>query len=179
MASATQIPVSEYLDTIYHPDREYVDGELRERNVGQWEHARVQWLLAGWFVKHESAWNVIGSTEQRMRISPTRIRIPDLVVLRPGPQPDILTDPPLLVIEVLSPDDSYSELQERCQDFWRMGVRTLWIVDPKTRSGRMCSGADWIAAERLEVQGTPIYVDLPELFAQIKGPVGEQSPGGQ
>jgi hypothetical protein len=34
MASATQIPVSEYLDTIYHPDREYVDGELRERNVG-------------------------------------------------------------------------------------------------------------------------------------------------
>ncbi len=79
MASATQITVSEYLDTIYHPDREYVDGELRERNVGKWEHARVQWLLAGWFVKHESAWNVIGSTEQRMRISPTRIRIPDLV----------------------------------------------------------------------------------------------------
>ena len=46
MASAIQIPVSEYLDTTYRPDREYVDGELRERNVGKWEHARMQWLLA-------------------------------------------------------------------------------------------------------------------------------------
>lgn len=179
MASATQIPVSEYLDTIYHPDREYVDGELRERNVGKWEHARVQWLLAGWFVNHESAWDVIGSTEQRVRISPTRIRIPDLVVLRPGPQPDILTDPPLLIIEVLSPDDSYSDLQERCQDYWQMGVETVWIVDPKTRSGRMCSGSDWIAAERLEVAGTPIHVHLQELFAQIKSPAGTQSTGSQ
>jgi Uma2 family endonuclease len=179
MASATQIPVSEYLDTIYHPDREYVDGELRERNVGKWEHARVQWLLAGWFVNHESAWDVIGSTEQRVRISPTRIRIPDLVVLRPGPQPDILTDPPLLIIEVLSPDDSYSDLQERCQDYWQMGVETVWIVDPKTRSGRMCSGSDWIAAERLEVAGTPIHVHLQELFSQIKSPAGTQSTGSQ
>jgi Uma2 family endonuclease len=175
MASATQIPVSEYLDTIYHPDREYVDGELRERNVGKWEHARIQWLMAGWFVKHELAWNVIGSTEQRVRISPTRIRIPDLVVLRPGPQPDILTEPPLLIIEILSPDDSYSDLQERCQDYWQMGVKTVWIVDPKTRSGRMCSGMDWVGAERLEVAGTPIHVDLQQLFAQIQGPAGAQS----
>lgn len=49
MASATTIPIAEYLQTNYRPDREYVDGELRERNVGKWEHARVQWLLANWF----------------------------------------------------------------------------------------------------------------------------------
>ena len=53
MASAAQIPVSEYLDTTYHPDREYIDGEVRERNVGKWEHARIQWLLVGWFLNHE------------------------------------------------------------------------------------------------------------------------------
>jgi hypothetical protein len=33
MASAIQTPVSEYLQTSYRPDREYVDGELRERNA--------------------------------------------------------------------------------------------------------------------------------------------------
>lgn len=172
MASATQIPVSEYLDTVYHPDREYVDGELRERNVGKWEHARLQFLLALWFGKHELEWDVIGSTEQRLRVSPNRIRIPDLVFLRPGPQPDILVDPPLLIIEVLSPDDKYSDLQERCQDYIQMGVETVWIIDPKTRSGRMCSGAEWLAAERLEVAGTPIYVELPRLFAQIDTQAG-------
>ena len=54
MASATQIPVFEYLEVTYRPDREYVDGEIRERNVGKWEHARIQWLLASWFGKYES-----------------------------------------------------------------------------------------------------------------------------
>jgi Uma2 family endonuclease len=179
MAIATQIPVSEYLDTIYHPDREYVDGELRERNVGKREHARIQALLAGWFYTHESQWNALVYTEQRMWVSQTRIRIPDLVVLSPGQYPDILTDPPLLVIEILSPDDSYSDLQERCQDYWQMGVKTVWIVDPKTRSGRMCSGTDWVAAERLEVAGTPIHIHLPQLFAHIQSPAGAQSTGDQ
>jgi hypothetical protein len=35
MVSAIQIPISEYLATSYRPGRKYVDGELRERNVGQ------------------------------------------------------------------------------------------------------------------------------------------------
>ena len=112
--------------------------------------ARTNAVAVGsWFVNHESNWNVIGSTEQRVQVSPTRVRVPDLVVLRPGPQPDILTEPPLLVIEILSPDDSYSDLQERCQDYRQMGVQTVWIVDPKTRSGRMCFG------RRVARSGTP------------------------
>jgi len=170
MASAIQIPISEYLETTYRPDCEYIDGEVQERNVGKWMHARVQWLLAAWFGRHESEWNVIGSTEQRVRVSPTRIRIPDLVVLRPSEQPDVLTAPPLLVIEILSPDDTYSDLQQRCQDYLAMGVKTVWIIDPKTLSGRMCLQSVWVAAERLEVAGTPIYVDLVQLFAQIETP---------
>jgi Uma2 family endonuclease len=102
-----------------------------------------------------------------MRVSATRVRIPDLVVLRPGRQPEILTDPPLLVIEILSPNDTYSELQERCQDYLSMGVENIWIIDAKTRTGRMCLGPDWIAVERLEVGGTPIHVQLKTLFDQL------------
>jgi Uma2 family endonuclease len=175
MASVTQIPVAEYLRTSYRPDREYIDGEVRERNVGKWEHARVQALLAGWFINHESVWNVLSSTEQRMRVSATRVRVPDLVVVRPGPQPDVLTAPPLLVVEILSPDDSYSDTEERARDYWAMGVETVWIIDPKTRSGRMCGGAEWVAARRLEVAGKAMFVDLDALFAQLErvGMAGE------
>lgn len=54
--------------------------------------------------------------------------------------PDVLTDPPLLILEILSPDDSYSDTQERAQDHREIGVETVWIIDPKTRSSRMCSG---------------------------------------
>jgi Uma2 family endonuclease len=167
MGTAIQIPVSEYLATTYRPDREYVDGDLRERNVGKWVHARIQALLAAWFVNHEVAWNIVCSMEQRIRVSATRIRIPDVAVLRPGTQQDVLSQPPLLIVQILSPDDTYSDLQIRSEDYRAMGVQTIWIIDPSTRSGRMSSGADWMAAERLEVSGTPIYVELPALFAQI------------
>jgi Uma2 family endonuclease len=170
MASAVHIPVTEYLQTTYRPDREYIDGEVMERNVGKWLHARVQALLAGWFLRHEAAWNVMSSTEQRLRVSPTRVRVPDLVVLLPGPQPDVIEEPPLLIVEILSPDDSYSSIQERCEDYLALGVHTVWIVDPKTRSGRMCVGNQWRSADRLEVAGTPIYVELTQIFSQIETP---------
>jgi hypothetical protein len=48
-----------------------------------------------------------------------------------------------------------------------MGVETVWIVDPKTRSGRMCSGAEWVESSRLEVKGTALYVNLPDIFSQL------------
>ena len=66
MATVTHIPIQEYLGSTYRPDCEYVDGEVRERNVGKWEHARVQWLLAAWFFQHEKQWGITGSTEQRV-----------------------------------------------------------------------------------------------------------------
>jgi len=38
------VTLEDYLATGYRPDREWIDGELKERNVGKWEHARVQAL---------------------------------------------------------------------------------------------------------------------------------------
>ena len=72
---------------MYRPDREYVDGEVRERNVGKWEHARLQLLLGSWFADHESQWQVMASPEQRTRVASSRVRVPDLGVVKAGPQP--------------------------------------------------------------------------------------------
>jgi len=167
MATVLQIPLQEYLRASYKPDREYVDGEIRERKVGKYEHARVQALLARWFGNHEQEWGAQVVTEQRVRVSPTRVRIPDVALLTLGVQPEVIVDPPLLVVEILSPDDSYSDTQERARDYRAMGVETVWIVDPKTRTGRMCTGAEWVESPRLEVKGTPFYVDLPAIFSQL------------
>src|ERR1700678_3761141 len=167
MSTILNIPLHEYIGTSYRPDREYVDGVIRERNVGKYEHARIQALLTLWFGMHERDWNVQVVTEQRVQVSPTRVRIPDVALLTLGAQPDVIVAPPLLVIEILSPDDTYSDTQERAQDYRAMGVKTVWIIDPKTRSGRMCSGAEWVEATRLEVRQTPLYVNLPDIFSQL------------
>jgi Uma2 family endonuclease len=159
--------LAEYLDVDFRPDREFIDGEIRERNVGKTEHARVQALLAAWFANHEDEWGIEVGTEWRVRVAEDRVRVPDLAIVYVGPKPDVLVDPPLLIIEILSPDDTYSDLQERAHDYRRMGVNTVWVVDPKTRSGRVCSGNDWVEAERLEVKDTPLYVELPSIFRRI------------
>ena len=160
-----------YDRTSYRPDREYIDGEVRERNVGTWEHARLQWLLAQWLGNNEHRWGVMGSTEQRTQVSGTRIRIPDLVVVRPGSQTEVLTAPPLLVIEILSPDDTYTDTQQCAEDYRKMGVPMIWVIDPETRTGRMCHEATWTEARRLEVPGTPIHVDLDEIFQHMDQPL--------
>lgn len=172
---ATQARVStptleEYLATSYRPDREYIDGDIRERHVGKWEHARLQFALAAWFSNHESEWSVMGSTEQRTWVARTRVRIPDLVLVRIESQPPVLLKPPVLVVEILSPDDTFSEMRERVADYQRMGVRTVWIIDPKTRTGQMCSGDTWTAAGTLTVPGSAIHVVLDELFRSLDDP---------
>jgi Uma2 family endonuclease len=167
MATAVHIPIEQYLRTAYRPDCEYVDGEVLERNVGKWEHARVQWLLAAWFANHEQEWGVVGSTEQRLQVAPNRVRVPDLVVASAGPQPPILAHPPLLIVEILSPDDTFADIDDRARDYFAMGVAMLWIVDPRARSGRMCRPGSWREAGRLEVPGTPIHVELADIFARL------------
>jgi Uma2 family endonuclease len=167
MATALHIPLKDYLALNFRPDREYVDGEIRERNVGKYEHARVQALLAMWFGQHEKDWGFQVVTEQRVQVSPTRVRIPDVALLPLGAQPDVITAAPALIVEILSPDDTYSDTQERSQDYRSMGVETVWIIDPKTRTGRMCSGPEWVESARLEVKGTPLYVVLADIFSQI------------
>jgi len=161
------VTLEDYLATGYRPDREWIDGELKERNVGKWEHARVQALLAIWLGQNEAAWGVQVGTESRMQVSPRRIRIPDVVLVPAGAQPEVLVDPPVLVVEVLSPEDSYSDTQERAQDYLEMGIKAVWLIDPKSRTGRMCIENAWVLATRLTVPHSPIYCELDTLFAQL------------
>jgi len=167
MSSTAHVSLAEYMQTSYRPDQEYIDGEVRERNVGTWEHARLQALLAGWFGSQEKLWKVLAAIGPRVQVSTTRVRVPDLVLVLEGEQPDVLTDAPVLIVEILSPGDGYSDTQERASDYRKMGVGTVWIIDPKTRTGRYCIGDVWTASPRLHVPGTPIYVELNTLFERL------------
>ena len=167
MTSLTTISVAEYLATSYRPDCEYVDGEVRERHVGKREHARTQALLTIWFGQHEAVWSVLVLTEQRVQVAAHRVRIPDVLLTSTDPQPEVLVTPPLLVIEILSPEDTYLDTQERAWDYLAMGVEMVWVIDPRSRTGRMCKGDVWQEARTLRVPGSPIYVDLDELFLHM------------
>jgi Uma2 family endonuclease len=69
-----------------------------------------------------------------VQISSTRFRVPDISVILGGrPAEPTFTTPPLICIEVLSPEDRFSRLQQRIDDYLGFGVREVWVVDPKTK----------------------------------------------
>jgi Uma2 family endonuclease len=163
-----QITQTEYLRRSWRPDREFIDGALVERNVGSSEHGRMAALLAGWFGVNEKDWSVVTSMSCGLQVSPTRIRVPDLLLTQRIPQPAVITDPPILVVEILSHEDSWSETQRKAGDYFAMGVNAVWIVDPRRHDASWCSGGIWHPSHtQLEVPGTRIHVDLAPLFAEV------------
>ena len=165
--ATTGISIEEYNRTSYHPDCEYLGGELRERPVVQTVHGLLQVLLASWFSSHKQEWGIKAGVEIRTQVTADRVRLPDVVVLARGAYPQTLVEPPLIVIEILSPDDSYVEIKRLAVEYQTMGVRNIWLFDPETRTAEMWTGSGWLAAERLAVSDSPIYVDVAAIFAEL------------
>jgi Uma2 family endonuclease len=133
-AATTLISVDEYLSTTWHPDCDYVDGEIQERNTGELSHDRIQLLIGGWLLQKEKQWRIKAVTEVRLQVRATRFRIPDVMVLSASaPDEEIVRTPPLLCIEILSKDDRVISYMDRLDDYFRMGVPVCWIIDPLAR----------------------------------------------
>ncbi len=170
MGSATLISVAEYLTTAYRPDRDYVDGEVVERNLGELDHSSIQGaIFASLFIRRRE-WGIHAYPEQRVQVKATRFRIPDVCAVK-GAKPDeqIFTRPPFLCVEILSKDDRMSQMQERISDYLQMGVPYVWVVDPSSRRAWVYT-ADAINEVKdgvLRTRQLDIEVPLAEIFAEL------------
>jgi len=168
-SSSTSISISEYLSSSYRPDSEFIDGRLEDRNLGEHDHAAVQAALILWFGQRQDEWNIEVLPEQRIRISPTKFRVPDIcLVSLIGPVEQIFTRPPLACIEILSPEDTLRRIQERINDYREFGVDNIWVLDPATQRGYDCRPSGFLDATEFAIPGTPIRLGLSELFARIR-----------
>ncbi len=171
MATAVNIPLSEYLQTIYEPDCDYVDGELQERNLGEQSHALLQTAIVAIFYANRRAWRVRCPTELRLKVSGDRYRIPDVCVIESSePIVPVPSKPPLLCIEVLSPEDRLQRMVSRVQDYRTMGVQHIWIIDPESREC-WTIGADGGALPMLDeaftIPGTLVRLAIADIFEEL------------
>ncbi len=160
------VALSEYLNTSYRPDCDYLEGELLERNVGEWDHARLQMLLSRYLSNREKEWGILVVPEQRVQVKARRFRVPDVTVLAgPRPATGIITEPPFLCIEILSPSDRVVEMQERIHDYLDFGVRYVWLIDPRTRLTYVhtADGVQEVKDGILNTKNPDIRVALSEL----------------
>jgi Uma2 family endonuclease len=73
----------------------------------------------------------------RIARNPDTVRAPDAAFVRAErvvATPGFFEGPPDAAFEVVSPNDSYTEVDEKTVEWLRAGVRVVVIVDPRTRN---------------------------------------------
>ena len=159
--------VEEYLATSFHPDCDYVDGHVEERNVGEWEHATVQKMLMRIFLAKEEEWDVSIIQECRLQVAATRFRVPDTMVLRASQTVRrIVREAPLICIEVISPEDTWNRVLGVLRDYLAMGVEHIWVFDPEEKAAYRFDG-DGLhpVRDELVADGTKVSVGVGDVFA--------------
>ena len=168
MSSAIPLPISmsEYLRSSYEPDCDYVDGIIARRNAGSPEQVSVERALMKQIEQHSGQWGIRAVCDRRIQTSASHVRVADIALLtRDGGEEKVIESPPVAVIEILSREDNVPRRTERLEDFRRMGVKSLWAVDPAARKGFDVSSGEWQETGTFAVPESPIRVDLGAAFA--------------
>ncbi len=162
----TLVSVEEYLNTSFQDgDREYLDGRLVEVNVGDVFHGDLQGSIV---VRLRAAYPRFWTAPAVLvQVKRTRFRIPDVVVVA-GPMPagPVITAPPLVAIEILSPTDRAEELQEKIDEYLAFGIPCVWVVNPRTRRGYLYTADGMREAKDgiLRTADPAIELPLAEVF---------------
>jgi Uma2 family endonuclease len=164
------VSIEEYLSTVYEHDCEYVGGSIEERDLGEFEHAYLQGILATLFNNRRKEWGIICLPEQRIQTQSDHFRVPDVTILRSGtPRERILTHPPLLVIEIQSPEDTLRRTALKSAEYLAFGIEHVWVIDPTARVGYRgtADGLELARSGELALPETPIRIVLADLFAEL------------
>ena len=165
MTTATLVPVAEYLASSYEPDRDYIDGEVLERNMGELGHGALQLRIGVWLMARAVRYGIFPAVEVRIRIADRRYRIPDIVVLSAdAPRDPVIAHAPLLCIEILSRSDSLSDIWKRIEDYFSIGVPVCWIVDPASHDAFIATPAGLAKVTDGILRAGEIEMPLSEVF---------------
>lgn len=123
---------------------ELVRGELRMIPPPGGQHGRVATnvvQLLSFFTKPRGIGMVFADgVGYELRPLPHTVRVPDASFVRAGRipaagiGPGFLPFAPDIAVEVLSPSDAASDLDEKVDDYLVSGTSLVWIIDPVRRS---------------------------------------------
>lgn len=164
MSAAAIVSVEDYLHRTEKPYCEYVDGVLHPKALPTTPHARAQSVLMTLLDRQ----GVEALAEVTVRLSATKFLIPD-VLASPVIQSPYPTEPVLVCVEILSPEDRVGAMLAKCEQYHAWGVPFCWVVDPEKQTAwQYRSGGE---PEHVERGGTltagELSVHLEDLFSEL------------
>jgi len=154
MASTTTLLTADDLELVPGPDlpHELWRGVLRLVTYTAPPHgsvsARLLGALAQYVYAHELGTLFSEGTGFLLERDPDTVFCPDVAFLRkerlpPGGLAELrlssLVLVPDLAVEVLSPNDRPAMVRAKIAEYLRLGVRAVWMIDPKARAVRIHS----------------------------------------
>ena len=128
-------------------DYELVDGYLVERKTGSESSliAGIILTLLNNFIRGKSLGFVFGAdgSYQCFPDAPDKVRRPDVSFIAsarlPGGRPPKghTKSAPDLAVEVISPNDLATEIDQKVAEYLAAGVKLVWVVNPNTRTVRV------------------------------------------
>ena len=109
--------------------------------------------------------------ELRVQVSERRFRLPDLCLLSvDAPYEDVVRTPPMVCIEILSPEHTLARTMVHVHDFLAMVVPEVWIFDPAKRSVQVCTAEAILEHTEgvLTVPGTDAAISIAAAFSVLR-----------
>ena len=121
---------------------ELVRGELRKMTPAGQRHGRIAAIITGSLIQHVSAnkLGVVYAAETGFQLDPNHVRAPDVAFVRReraegvGDVEGFWPGAPDLAVEVLSPGDTYGEVEEKVMDWLEAGTPIVIVVNPRKRA---------------------------------------------
>lgn len=123
---------------------ELLDGELKEMTPPGGEHGGVEanlTYLLNAHVRERGLGRVLsGDPGVFLRRNPDRVRAPDVCFIAAGrlpgdkPPAGYLEIVPDLIIEIISPNDKASDVQQKIEEWLAAGAKLVWALYPATHS---------------------------------------------
>lgn len=166
MASGVQLLTLQEFRARYaecKPHFEYWSGEPIQKAMPTWLHSLVQGLIRD--LLREAG--LASGVEVELRISDDWEPVPDVIGATRIQQP-YPTTPVEIVVEVLSPDDSFSQVMTKCKRYAQLGIGQILVIDPDTRVG-----FEWRKQESLLIEVTgmslpnEVRVELSHLWERL------------
>ena len=151
---------------------ELVRGELRKMSPAGADHGSVSAEIIASLAAHVKRYKLgkVYSSDTGFTLSrdPDTVRAPDAAFVRAArvvATRRFFDGPPDVAFEVVSPNDRYTEIEEKTRDWLRAGVLAVVIVDPGAKSARI---------ERLG-SGAPVagVIEIEDVIPGWKLPLAE------
>jgi len=184
---ATEKHVIAALEAVDKRLYELVDGVLVEKAMGTRESllaSIIIQLLWNFVQKHDLG--IVLGADGAMRLMPGLVRIPDVSFISwdrlPGrelPDAALAELSPELAVEVLSASNTKGEMERKLRDYFRAGVRLVWVIQPKTQTAEVYTSPEHVqaVAKNQSLDGGPVLpgfkLSLRQLFARTQGRRGK------